>query len=803
MKQRYTILTALFSLFLALSAQAQYTFTSTTLGPYVQNFNGMGNGNVTFGSGTNSGLLPGIIVGYNAGGSFAGVPSPIVANDGSATGSAAYNFGTAGAADRALGGIAGGLNGNSGTGYICVRLRNTSGVTIKNLDIRYAIEQWYNSSLALDAYFRASYRKYSTTTGFANNDLVQDNGVNGWTAVPELDLQAPATGGIVGQSDGNSTTYRRTAQHRLPVSLANNTEIVIRFVYPFNSTTNGNGISIDDIVIYPETNVLYSKTTGLLNNTATDGTATWGQNADGGSPPTTPIDFTAANYTYIVQGSANTTSRMTGGWNVSGTNSRVVVGTDGAPAALTLTAADALTGTVDVSSGSTLRLENAPAGLTLGALDAGSTVQYASAAATQSVLPATYANLEMSNLSNKDLAGAVVVTQSLTLTNGTNNRQTIRLGNNNLTMLRGATLTRANGGQVQTNGTGEYRATVVGAGTSSVPVLFPVASAAAIANYLPVSITAGVNSAGNDKDETYRVRVIDGIYTTYTAAGVGSTPITSNTGNVNTTWLISRETATPVSATLKMGWDTGRQGAGFTQANAFIDHYTVGTGWDKVRKDMGTVSNGTATQWAAQRTGVSSFSPFAVTSNAAGPLPVELVKFDAKRTKTTVTCTWATASEKNNARFVVERSANGETFAAIGTVEGSGSSTGAHSYSFVDARPLAGTAYYRLRQVDKDGTAAYSPVVTVEGAAAAEPTAISAVPNPSNGQFAVWATLAAPTTLQGTVLNVLGEKVLTINEQLPAGPARLALDLSAQPAGIYVVQLRGLDSPVTLRVMKQ
>jgi hypothetical protein len=177
-------------------------------------------------------------------------------------------------------------------------------------------------------------------------------------------------------------------------------------------------------------------------------------------------------------------------------------------------------------------------------------------------------------------------------------------------------------------------------------------------------------------------------------------------------------------------------------------------------------------------------------------------RFDARRAKTSVSCTWATASAKHNARFVVERSANGETFAAIGTVEGSGSTASARAYSFVDARPLAGTTYYRLQQVDVDGTLSHSPVVTVAGPATDLP-AVSAVPNPGNGHFAVWATLLTPASLQGAVLNVLSEKVLTINEQLPAGSMRLTLDLSAQPAGIYVVQLHGLDSPVSLRVVKQ
>ena len=113
MKHCYTFALLIVILLSGFTVEAQYVITSKLL-PYQQDFNAMGTGSATFTSGSNNATLPGIISGYNYGGTFAGLPSPIYANDGSATGSAAYNFGTAGAADRALGGIAGGLSGNTG-----------------------------------------------------------------------------------------------------------------------------------------------------------------------------------------------------------------------------------------------------------------------------------------------------------------------------------------------------------------------------------------------------------------------------------------------------------------------------------------------------------------------------------------------------------------------------------------------------------------------------------------------------------------------------------------------------------------
>jgi hypothetical protein len=802
MKQLCNILISAYLLTFAFSARAQYSFTPTALGPYIQNFDGMGTGSATFSNGSNATTLPGIIVGYAVNATtFGPLPSPIVANDGLITSTSAYNFGTTGATDRALGGIAGGLNGNSGIGYICVRLRNTSGVTIKNLDVRYAIEQWFNSSLSSDAYFLASYRVYPNTSSYLSNDLVQANGVNGWTAVPQLDLQAPATDAQPGRCDGNSATYRRTAQHRLVgINLLNNTEIVIRFAYLFNGSTNGNGISLDDIAIYPETNVLYSKTTGHLNTSAVNGSAVWGQNLNGSNPPAS-INFSTPNCTYYVMGNNSGSSRLNSSWSVTGANSRVVIGTDASPATLYLASNDAMTATVDVANGSTLQLDGTPAGLTLGALDIGSSVQYLgnTAGTPQAVRPATYANLSCSGTSPKDLAGPIVVASSLSLT-GSTAPQALRLGNNHLTMLRDASLNVSNGGQVVTNGTGEYRATVIGAGASSVAVLFPVATSTAAADYLPVSLTAGINTTGNDKDETYRVRAATGLFKSYTSAGVGSTPIT-NVGNVNCTWHISHETTTPVSATLKLGWSSSKEGADFVREKGFVDHYSTALNmWERFATTVGSFAD--HGQWGVQRSKVTSFSPFAVSSNSAGVLPVELTAFGAKRSGAAVTCSWSTASEKNSAHFIVERSLNGETFQALGKVAGQGTSTAAHSYSWRDEQPAAGTAYYRLRQVDTDGTTAFSPVVAVAGGAAA-PATISVVPNPSSGHFELWTNFGTATQAQGVVMNALGKPVLTLREQLPAGPAQLSLDLSAQPAGVYVLRLQGPDGPLTLRLLKQ
>ncbi|WP_299756469.1 GDSL-type esterase/lipase family protein [uncultured Pontibacter sp.] len=97
------------------------------------------------------------------------------------------------------------------------------------------------------------------------------------------------------------------------------------------------------------------------------------------------------------------------------------------------------------------------------------------------------------------------------------------------------------------------------------------------------------------------------------------------------------------------------------------------------------------------------------------PLPVELAAFSASSNPNqNVTLSWQTASEKDNAYFEVQRSLNGNDFQEIGRVTGAGTTSMAQSYTYTDAAAMAGTLYYRLKQVDTDGTSSFSKVVQVQ-----------------------------------------------------------------------------------------
>ncbi|WP_210519479.1 T9SS type A sorting domain-containing protein [Hymenobacter terricola] len=188
-------------------------------------------------------------------------------------------------------------------------------------------------------------------------------------------------------------------------------------------------------------------------------------------------------------------------------------------------------------------------------------------------------------------------------------------------------------------------------------------------------------------------------------------------------------------------------------------------------------------------TAVSSFSRFTV-SNRANPLPIELIYFAAERLGTAAWLRWNTASEKNNDRFEVESSTDASHFQRIATVASRGTNGQGAAYEATDpnlARYGAGLVYYRLRQVDRDGTESLSPVRSVT---ATLPVALrlQAYPNP----FAESVMLALDTPEAGTaslmLRDGLGRTVWQETVVLACGANAFALVPPAPlPAGVYLL----------------
>ncbi len=110
-------------------------------------------------------------------------------------------------------------------------------------------------------------------------------------------------------------------------------------------------------------------------------------------------------------------------------------------------------------------------------------------------------------------------------------------------------------------------------------------------------------------------------------------------------------------------------------------------------------------------------------------MSVELAYFTAAPAARAVVLEWGTASESDNDYFELQRSPDGNRWTVIDRLRGRGTTQRTTTYRAVDHQPLGGTAYYRLRQVDFDGTETLSSIVTVDGSAAPGPK-VTAYPNP-------------------------------------------------------------------------
>ncbi len=169
-------------------------------------------------------------------------------------------------------------------------------------------------------------------------------------------------------------------------------------------------------------------------------------------------------------------------------------------------------------------------------------------------------------------------------------------------------------------------------------------------------------------------------------------------------------------------------------------------------------------------------------------LPVELLSFTGEAVERTAELEWMTASESNSSHFVVERSTDGYTFAPIGEVAAAGTSNSLLAYSFVDQRPLRGINYYRLKQVDLDGTTDLSHIVPItidQLVAVGKP-----FPNPTNDRINLELQLTEEQDLTFEVLDASGRLVHQEDHRFGAGAVPFSTEVGGLEPGTYLLLVR-------------
>ena len=177
-------------------------------------------------------------------------------------------------------------------------------------------------------------------------------------------------------------------------------------------------------------------------------------------------------------------------------------------------------------------------------------------------------------------------------------------------------------------------------------------------------------------------------------------------------------------------------------------------------------------------------------------LPVELTSFSATAENGSVKLHWTTATEKNSDHFTVERSSDNISFQPVGRLPAAGNSQASLAYALADRKPMTGWNYYRLHQVDMDGTSELSQVV----ACWAEPRA-SAIfyPNPVSDELTIEFRQDLPAGTKIWVSGVVNRSISEVDiKQLGGEQRTLKVDTHALTPGTYFIRMVSAQGEVSM-----
>jgi photosystem II stability/assembly factor-like uncharacterized protein len=172
-------------------------------------------------------------------------------------------------------------------------------------------------------------------------------------------------------------------------------------------------------------------------------------------------------------------------------------------------------------------------------------------------------------------------------------------------------------------------------------------------------------------------------------------------------------------------------------------------------------------------------------------VPVELTSFSYSLTDNNVNLMWSTATEANNKGFEVRRSENNNDFETIAFIEGSGTSADINNYMYTDKNLIPGSYYYRIIQIDFDGTySIYSLPSSIEILPPDEFSISQNYPNPFNPLTNIKYQLPANMFVSIKIYDIIGNEISSlINREQPAGSYELNFDAGNLPSGVYLYRI--------------
>jgi Secretion system C-terminal sorting domain len=218
------------------------------------------------------------------------------------------------------------------------------------------------------------------------------------------------------------------------------------------------------------------------------------------------------------------------------------------------------------------------------------------------------------------------------------------------------------------------------------------------------------------------------------------------------------------------------------------------TNWGWVNYPFGTNSNNSVNQFYAEYQ-VPSFSSGGGGASPVSPLAVDGLVLSGKSENGVNVLDWVTLQETNNAHFEVLRSVDNIAFEAIADVPTkalNGNSNATLTYQYTDISPIAKTLYYRLKQVDLNGTTSLSNIVEINLSEEIFAT-VQVYPNPATNVLNVEWNIPSKKALYIEVVDVVGKTLKKEQYKAKGGAEVYSLDISTLSSGIYTLRVRSVD----------
>ena len=233
----------------------------------------------------------------------------------------------------------------------------------------------------------------------------------------------------------------------------------------------------------------------------------------------------------------------------------------------------------------------------------------------------------------------------------------------------------------------------------------------------------------------------------------------------------------------------------FATADAVVTRFDAGgNAWVSAGNDSFSVIGATGTITSGLNSDFGAFT-FAKTP---GVLPITLVDFTAKASTNGALIRWTTSSEQNNAKFEIEKSLDGKAFSVIDSKAGKGNSTTISSYEVVDAS-FKQSAYYRLAQIDADGTRITFDKLTRFVKGFDQELSVLAYPNPVTTKLYVSLGTSAKEDVRLLLTDMSGKTLKTKNAD---GSQLMELDVAEVGPGSYILQVVKNSGNVSKKIVK-